>query len=80
MPTMWGTQRKRSHHLQCLDQAYNKQFWKYVAPIPELLEKLETAPPVAEAIMDILRPYQAKRPANHLSYFVIDGLEQQAKP
>ena len=40
--------------LQCPDPRVTEQFRKYIAPIPELLKKLETSPPVTDAIMDIL--------------------------
>ena len=43
--------------LQCPDPRATEQFRKSIAPIPELLEKLETSTPLTDAIMDILRRF-----------------------
>jgi len=58
----------RNHILRYPDPRANEQFWKYVAPILELLKKLENVPPVADAIMDILCCCQAKCWINHCAY------------
>ena len=72
-------EENRDHLLQCPDPRAKEQFRKYIAPIPELLAKLETSPPLTDAIMGILRRFRSKQTINYRSFSMADGFRDSIK-
>ena len=72
-------EENRDHLLQCPDPRATEQFRKSIAPIPALLKKLETSPPLTDAIMDILRRFRAKRHITYRAFSLADGLRDAIK-